>query len=244
MPNASMYFPILVGAKKNWNKDIEYQRDDVGPNISEKNPNFNELTAIYWAWKNVTNVDALGLVHYRRFFFGSSGKTLRDVLTQKDAERYLKDFDVLLPRKRKYYIESNYSHYIHAHHKEPLDETRRIIEQVFPEYVASFDKVMSKRSAHMFNMFIMKKELFDNYAEWLFSILNRLESKVDISKYDTQEARVFGYISELLMDVWIDTNQIKYKELRWNLMGKSHLLKKASYFLLRKFGIGKKQTHF
>lgn len=68
MPTAAGYLPVLVGAKKNYKADIPYQRDDEGDNISEKNPNYNELTAIYWAWKNLKDVDAVGLVHYRRLF--------------------------------------------------------------------------------------------------------------------------------------------------------------------------------
>ena len=72
MPEVEGYLPVLVGAKKNYKPDIPYQRDDEGENISEKNPNYNELTAIYWAWKNLKDVDAVGLVHYRRLFLKKS----------------------------------------------------------------------------------------------------------------------------------------------------------------------------
>lgn len=68
MPKSKGYMQILVGSQKNYKSGITYQRDDEGENISEKNPNYNELTAIYWAWKNLKDVDAVGLVHYRRFF--------------------------------------------------------------------------------------------------------------------------------------------------------------------------------
>lgn len=244
MPEKAGYLPILVGAKKNYDLDIPYQRDDEGKNISEKNPNYNELTAIYWAWKNLKDVDAIGLVHYRRFFFDKKPYTLDNVISLEKAHQLLEKYDVLLPKKRNYYIETNYSHYIHAHHKEPLVETRKIIENFYPAYLKAFDEVMNKRKAHMFNMFIMKKDAFNLYCAFTFDVLEKLEDRIDISDYSVQEARVFGYISELLMDVWLYTTKESYKEVSWGQIGSKHLVKKAISFVNRKFGIGRKQTHF
>jgi len=157
----------------------------------------------------------------------------------------LSKHDVILPRKRNYIIETNYSHYIHAHHKEPIDETRKIIARYYPEYLSSFDKVMSRRKAHMFNMFIMKRNLFDNYSKWLMGVLDKLEDKIDISNYSVQESRVFGYVSEVLMDVWIETNGVNYVEVPWKQIGKVRLFSKVFNFLKRKFlPNSKSRTHF
>ena len=70
---------------------------------------------------------------------------------------------------------------------------------------------MNRKSAHMFNMFIMKKNLADEYCKWLFSILSKLEKMIDITEYDSFQARLFGRVSELLLDVWIEKNNVKYK---------------------------------
>lgn len=242
-----LYLPILVGAVNNYKNGIDFQRDDEGTNISNKNPNYNELTAIYWAWKNLENVDAVGLVHYRRFFSFDRKKKGMDGLTKKQVGKLLEETPVVLPKKRHYIIETNYSHYIHAHHKYPLDETRQVIADFYPQYLQSFDNVMSKRSAHMFNMFIMKWNYFDKYATWLFKILEKLERKIDISNFSVQEARVFGYLAEVLMDVWIEKGRISYKEIYWNQIGEKHTLKKAAAFLVRKFfqkDSNKTNTHF
>ncbi|KZX39050.1 exopolysaccharide biosynthesis protein, partial [Pediococcus acidilactici] len=209
-----LYLPVLVGAKKNYKPGIDYQRDDDGENISEKNPNYNELTAIYWAWKNL-NVDAVGLVHYRRFLSKKRKRDLESILNKQDVEELLAKTPIILPKKRKYYIETNYSHYVHAHHQEPIDVTRKVIVDKYPEYLDAFDQMMKRTSAHMFNMFVMKKELFDEYAMWLFDILGEVEKQIDISEYSVQEARVFGYLAERLMDVWILTNGFNYTEVNW-----------------------------
>ena len=66
---------------------------------------------------------------------------------------------------------------------EPLDETRKIIEVKYPEYLEEFDKLHKRTSAHMFNMFIMKKEVLNDYCNWLFDILFELEKRTDESNY-------------------------------------------------------------
>lgn len=243
MPDKKGYLPVLVGAAKNYEPGIEYQRDDEGENISAKNPNYNELTAVYWAWKNLKDIDAIGLVHYRRLFFDSKPYNLDNVISIENVEKLLTKYDVILPKKRNYYIETNYSHYIHAHHKEPLDKTREIIVQYYPNYLSNYDKVMYRTQAHMFNMFIMKREAFDSYCQFVFSVLKRLEDKIDISDYSVQEARVFGYISELLMDVWLETNNYPATEVKWEQLGGKKNFQKAVSLVERKIGI-KTKTHF
>lgn len=242
--DTDLYVPILVGAVKNYRQDINYQRDDDGENISSKNPNYNELTALYWAWKNL-DADAIGLVHYRRMFSSHKKRSLDSILDRKEVEALLKKAPIILPKKRNYYIETNYSHYVHAHHQEPLDMVRQILKAEYPDYVRPFDKVMRAHKAHMFNLFIMRKDLFDNYDSWLFSILFEVENRIDITDYSVQESRVFGYLAELLLDVWLYTKGYKYVEVNWIQLGKRNLLKKLLNFVLRKFIKQKnKTTHF
>ena len=122
---------------------------------------------------------------------------------------------------------------------EPLDETGKIIKEKYPEYSMFFEKLHKRTSAHMFNMFIMKKEIFDGYCKWLFDILFELEKRVDNSKYDNFHARFYGRISELLLDVYLQKNNISYKEVDFIYMEKINMFAKIKGFLLAKFG-GKK----
>lgn len=65
-PKSNIFIPLHVGKKGK--EDLGYIGDDTGENISEKNPNYCELTGQYWIWKNIKDVDYLGICHYRRFF--------------------------------------------------------------------------------------------------------------------------------------------------------------------------------
>lgn len=239
MPEDEMYLPLHVGSEGK--EDLGYQKDNTGENVSLKNPYFCELTGLYWAWKNL-NADYIGLAHYRRHFMytkKSNNDKFLNVLTYKEASDLLEKNDVILPKKRNYIIETLYNHYKHTMYVEPLDETRNIIKKLYPDYLDEFDNLKKRRSAHMFNMFIMKKEIFDDYCKWLFDILFELEKKVDNTQYDNFHARFYGRISELLLDVYLRKNNICYKEINFIYMEKINKVAKVKGFLMAKFG-GKK----
>lgn len=238
MPKDSMYLPIHVG-KDLSSIALPYCSDNTGEHISEKNPYYCELTALYWAWKNLKS-DYIGMVHYRRHFVKKRPiPFIRDkfsyLLTEEQLKPLLRNSDILLPRQRNYYIETNYSHYIHAHPAESIEKTKDIIHQLFPEYDTAFEIVMNRRKAHMFNIFIMKKEIFDNYCNWLFTILFELEKILDISSYDSYNQRIFGFVSELLLDVYLLKNNLSYQELPVLFMENEHWIRKIVSFLKRKF---------
>lgn len=233
MPEDDMYLPLHVGhfAKK----DIGLPGDDTGDHISAKNANYCELTGLYWAWKNL-KAEYLGLVHYRRHFsISSKGDRKQRVLTKKQAETLLKRSDIILPKPRNYFIETNYSQYAHAHHAIDLDTARKILSEKYPAYLNEFDASMKRTIGHRFNMFIMKRNLFDAYCAWLFDILFELERRLDISTYSVNDSRVFGFVSERLLDVWLGANGFSYVEIPCLFMEKQNWLKKAFLFLKRKF---------
>ena len=122
MPEDKLYLPIQVG----FSDDLGIQRDNEGENISSKNKNYCELTALYWGWKNL-DADVIGLDHYRRHFsLKQFGKKKERILTYKELLKLMETHDILLPKKRHYWIETNKSQYLHAHHAEDLT----VLEQV------------------------------------------------------------------------------------------------------------------
>ncbi len=238
MPSEDIYFPVHVGA--DGKEPIGFIPDNTGENISAKNPFYCELTGLYWAWKNL-DADYVGLCHYRRHFtcVRRSPKTeegrFEALLDRESLERLLDVTDVVLPHKRNYFIENLYDHYRHTTYIEPLDETREILKGKYPEYLAEFDKLHTRKKAHMFNMFIMRRDYFNNYCEWLFDILFELEKRVPPVNYDAFHARYPGRISELMLDVWLNTNAVSYREIRFLDMQKVNWLKKGTAFLKAKF---------
>lgn len=239
MPRDKMYLPVHVGRaiSSGWQgTDLaQYTGDNTGENISSKNKNYCELTALYWAWKNL-GADYVGLAHYRRHFKGGKGDKWQSVLTKQQAEKLLKEYDVILPKLRNYFIETTYDQYIHAHNRQDLDKTFEIISQIYPDYIPAWEKVMNSTKGHRFNMFVMKREIFDSYMEWMFDMLFRLESVLDISAYSANDRRVFGFVSERLLDVWLTANDVKYTELPVVHMESQNWPKKILNFLKRKFG--------
>ncbi len=237
MPDSDIYLPVHVGAAGK--ADIGYIRDDSGENISEKNPQYCELTGLYWAWKNI-EADYYGLVHYRRYFVdlkkpAHKGDTYQRILGREYLEKLLQDTDIILPKKRNYYIESIYSHYAHTHYAEHLDCMKDIVEKRCPEYLSAYEDVLNSKKAHMFNMVIMSRSKFSTYCTWLFPLLEELEKRIDISDYDDFQARYIGRVSEILLNVWMEKNQYSYKELPVLMIGKVRWAKKIWSFLRAKF---------
>lgn len=233
MPQDEIYLPIHVG--KNGREGFGIIGDDTGDNISAENPRFCELTGIYWAWKNL-EADYIGLAHYRRHF---SLKPKKDrfacVLSGDQLEKLLGETDVVLPKKQKYYIENLYDHYTHTHKEEHLVLLRQVLAEKSPEFLPEFDKLKKRTSAHMFNMFIMKRDKLDAYLNWLFDILFELEKRIDFSKMSAFEARMMGRLSELMLDMWLNKNEVSYKEVPCIYMEKINLVAKVTGFLKAKF---------
>lgn len=246
MPDNELYLPLHVGAEGKFDDqgnplDLGYLKDNTGDNISELNSSFCELTGLYWAWKNL-NSDYIGLVHYRRHFSMKNKPGFENILTLSELKPYLGTIKIFVPNKRRYFIETLYSHYEHTHYAIQLDETRKIIMERHPEYLNSYDKVLKRTYGYMFNMMIMEKSFLDNYCEWLFDILFELRKRIDMPELSPFQGRYYGRISEIIFNVWLDkmltTGQIakeEIKEIPYIHMEKINWNKKISAFLEAKF---------
>ncbi len=238
----NIYLPVQVGAEGK-EPVVGFTPDNTGDNISAKNFMYSELTGLYWAWKNL-ECDYFGLVHYRRCFAmkkKSTGKSLRNVLTESEVNELLKHHSIIVPVRRKYYIETIYGHYSHTFDGTQLDNAKEIISEQCPEYIKSFDAVMRRRWGYMFNMYIMPKSLSDKYCEWLFKILFILEQKTDTRRMNNFDMRYIGRVSERLFNVWlhyqISTYSVKEQdivEVPCIYTGKINWPKKIISFLMAK----------
>lgn len=213
MPKDDIYLPVFVGAANEKAFKFPYQRDDEGYNISYKNPYYSELTGLYWAYKNL-KADYIGLCHYHRYM---------------DLEGVnIENHEIVLPRKRHYYIETIYDQYRHAHGSIGLDTARIIIEKDYPDYLCFFDEHMLRRSEHNCNMFVMRYDIFVEYCEFLFDILFKIEEIIG------NENRLYGYISERLLDVFISKNNYEFIETKVIETEFINWPKKIALFIYRK----------
>ncbi|MDR2033857.1 MAG: DUF4422 domain-containing protein [Helicobacteraceae bacterium] len=215
--------------------------DDTGDNISDRNRNFNELTAFYWAWKNLDkldNPDYIGFMHYRRHLSFSSEKlpednqmyksfALDDEYIQKcrlsddNVVNKISGYDVVI-KSRHRLPGTPYQHYEHNDegntHIKDYDTALRVLAEQYPEYKSCADKYNGGKFAYFTNTIILRTELFVDYCKWLFNILFATWTQIDISNYNAQEARAIAYISEWLMGIYIthmqDTTKFRILELQ------------------------------
>ncbi|MBQ3260342.1 MAG: DUF4422 domain-containing protein [Alistipes sp.] len=204
------YMPIQVG-KAISSVDLGFTGDDTGDNISDKNRSFCELTAHYWAWKNLGEAEYVGLSHYRRYFdFGNEPGNVHIVRTESffseehplpDMDEVFKECDIVLSKPR-VQTRNIYTEYARSHRGEDILTVREIVAERSPEYLDAFDKIFFENNLlARFNMFVMRRKDFEEYSEWLFDTLFEAERRIEVPK-DPVQGRIFGYISERLLMVY------------------------------------------
>lgn len=206
-PEDSFYKSILLGAYKGHIFGDYY--DDEGDNISIKNPSYCELTGIYWVWKNVSD-DIVGFVHYRRFFSKSIGN--RKYLTENDIRKKLSDTDIILPNMVEIYKTVG-EQFLNSFEPTVLNQISVSVHKVSPDYYATYKKVINGNRIYFCNIMICRKELLDSYCSWLFPILEDLEKNLDTMSFNDYQKRIFGFVSERLLTVWVLHNRFKVSEV-------------------------------
>ena len=225
LPQHPYFLPIQAGAALH-DAIPGYQPDNEGDNISIKNPHFCELTCHYWAWKNLKNVDIVGLNHYRRYFdfqrkwpqfsadkrFVSTESFLSQEYLFPDLERLLQKYDMILPVARHWRV-SNTQQYANYHIAKDWEMLRQIIKERSPQYCSAFEKTMDNSNKSVgYNMFITHWKYFEAYSEWLFDILFEVERRVPPIE-DPVQSRIYGYMSERLINVFCEHHHLRIKHV-------------------------------
>ena len=210
---AQKYFcEIQVGAsfssesvKSLWS-DLEIIKDNSGDDISEKNCNYSEMTALYWIWKHVLcdprndEHNYYGLCHYRRQL---------DLLPEEIEELRMRDIDVVLPFPLPYEPDIN------AHHERYLSDddwkaVLQALEEVSPEYRDAVDDVFGQRYLYNYNLILARKDVLREYCKWLFPILARIE-ELSVPKGSERSDRYIGYVAENLETLYFMKNRNRLK---------------------------------
>lgn len=212
-PENPIYQPMQVGSSLH--DDLGYLRDDSGDNISAKNPFYNELTGLYWMWKNDVEHEVIGLCHYRRYFLNRDG----ELLSAHEIENILENADVIVSNRLVCKDSTIYASYVEKHKEQDLEKTKQAIEKLCPEYLDCYNLVMNGHEMYYGNLIIAKSSVVKEYAQWLFSILEYAEMHMDYTGYNDYDKRVYGFIAERLLMVWIQYHQLRVCENEVGLIG-------------------------
>lgn len=175
--------------------------DDTGENISEKNPQYCEMTAHFWIWKNVKGTEFVGVCHYRRYFGVD--------ITEDTVEGLMAGYDVMMVEPS-WYMDSVYSYFAKFMGAENMTILWMVMKKICPEYVETLEKVCDGIKFYPFNMLLCRKSLFDEYAEWIFSVLGECERCVKPAPY-TNARRALAYMAELLTGVYFLHREMRIK---------------------------------
>ena len=212
---------LQVGAAITNEPSYDY-RDNIGENISEKNPLYLETTGHYCVWKNFNTSKYVGFEHYRRHFD----------LSKKDIETILSVNEIILPRKM-FFNTTLEEQYKNCHSHYDLNLCKEILFEKFPEYKESYEKYIEQgRFIYIANSFITTKENFNNLCEFIFSIFTEFEKRVGCKTIDEwrnhvkehsvsicpedhkrdglnwvdYQMRIFGFLSERLVTLYVMHN--------------------------------------
>lgn len=258
--------------------------DDTGENISKENPKYNELSAQYWVWKNynqIGNPDYIGFMHYRRHFIFDNWQGNPDHVwlphghvylvqsitpaylchvSDENIQKSMNDCDCLVLKP--YDVKNLQSETIRARYSELEDqqvETFDIfiqtLQKLYPQYLKEIKQIEKGSVQYLCNMFIMKKELFFEYSDFCFSVLQAVNQQIDSSKMNEAALRFLGYLGEFCLSIYvfrlIHSGQYKVKELNGSfVLSDEHfdmkkLRKKYLYYrVMSKITFGKKKQKY
>jgi len=241
VPKHPLLVPIQVGAALADSHFPGFLHDDTGDNISAQNRSYCELTAQYWAWKNV-NADYYGFFHYRRYLYPDMKAKRPYRIEQKvdlsllkklgydEFDCLIQRYDLIVPMGENMYLPVR-EHYAKApfHHGQDLDLAEEIVKKLSPEYGDAMEEYLSQTFCYFGNIFIMRREVFHHYCNWLFSVLEDFDKKADMSNYGPQEMRVDGYIAERLLGAYYiyrkkELNTVELPRVHFNVENKKRIL--------------------
>lgn len=200
--NDCVYMPIHVGKALHPEVNLGFQGDDEGDNISDKNGRYCELTALYWAWKNLKNVDYIGLCHYRRYF----DYKITDTNLIKDLNKY----DAIAIKRRCMRVSAS-GDLTYLLCLEDVALMMDTLLTLYPEYKESARKYYYKNNkVSQCNMFIMKWSDFDRYCNFLFPLLKAIDELHPNHSF-TRLNRNLGYMAESLQGLYFFHNRFKIK---------------------------------
>ena len=219
-------------------RDNEYE-----DNISLKNDIYCELTGYYHLWKHVKDVDIIGFCHYRRYFAKKrfSYHTNKNILSAGEMQKLLKDHDIImgtLTSKRG----ARHGYFPTQPEVEeffPYRIMMPVVKELYPEYAEEFNREFLIEEMSFCNMFVTSKKLFDEYCQFLFDVLFKVDENLKMKNIGGVAPREMGYFSEWLLNVWVRKKGLKvaYRPIMFieDKKGSHYLVK----YIMQQIGLGR-----
>ena len=174
----------ISGEDIQWLHDNCIGDNDFEGNISAVNRRVGFLTGTYWAWKNYNK---LGNPEY----FGSYGHRK---LLEAEVLHKIGFYDGALPRKT-LLQESIRQQFLNSHGKSALNIMCKIIQKIYPEEFEIFTQFLELDECYLFENYILKKELFFEFCEWIFPLLFEAlsYSENEFSIDENEKERILDY---------------------------------------------------
>lgn len=212
--------------------------DDTGDNISAKNKSWCELTALYWAWKNL-DADYYGLMHYRRFLHFKENDNNVYIINKiskteindggwnsENVKKLCSKYDIITapiwnihPVGANHHLMNAYDFYAKEHYSKDFDVVIEIIKEKYPQFYFALLDTLTSKQCFFGNIAIMKKEYFHEYCDFLFGVLSEAEKKIDISSYNSYQYRIWGFIAERLTNCYVTYAKIQNPKLKLTTLG-------------------------
>lgn len=217
-PKAEWLRPVGVGGYTHEG----FESDATGDHIAALNPAYCELTVQYWAWKN-TQSDYVGLCHYRRLMNFVIDQTwlapgnsslpldqgmvdyLSSPVQHQRLQALLTQFDVIVPRQVRT-VPSIEHQYVSCVERAPWEAFLRVIKLVYSAHPGVEEYFRLAPQAPMWNMFVMRRDLFDAYSRELFLVMDAVYEQIG-QPYDSYQNRYPGFLGERFLGLWLHLNR-------------------------------------
>ncbi|MBR4153607.1 MAG: DUF4422 domain-containing protein [Selenomonadaceae bacterium] len=225
----------IIHAGREGKENLGYLGDDTGDNISRLNPFLDEVTALYWLWKNTNHTHA-GFVHYRRFFTNNFKQkeyrpgeyvfNVKNLLSESEIIKILGEYDIIVHTERLSDRTQLELMIYSTKFPELVELSERVVRKHLtknqPDYLDAYDAVINGFVCFLYGMHITRRNILNAYCEWLFSFMidatEELAAKVKIGDKNLIDAphvysRMMSFFSERMLTVWLKKNHLKIKAL-------------------------------
>lgn len=180
-------------------------------NIFNLERSYSEGSRIYYIWKNIPLKKYIGTAHYRRYF-----EFIDDIPNLDDI---FKTYDVILPKFN--FWDTIKNQYQNSHNIKDLNKIVEIIEKYYPEYYETTIETINKKEFVPCNIFLMKREDFIEYCEFVFGVLD---------KYN----EIMNFKNDLDVFNWVLSNTTEYCDNKTGMLNSIPYQSRIQAFLMER----------